>query len=102
MMNCESVKNFLLEKDHHDLHDLEFAEHVKNCPECKAFSTEVIAANAVLGKLKTNKPILDEPELLTSRIMRQIRNEKVEKSETQLSLIDTVLSWFLVRKVRLA
>ena len=99
-MNCESVKKILLEEDHHNFQDLELVEHVKNCPECRAFSAEVIAANAVLGKLKTSKPILDEPELLTSRILHQIRNEQVEKRETQTSPVDTFLSWFLVRQVR--
>lgn len=101
-MNCESVKKILLEEDDHNLRDLEFALHIKNCPDCKAFSLELVTANMIIEKLQSGKPILDEPELLTSRIMRQIRNEKVEKSETQLSLIDTVLSWFMVRKVRFA
>ena len=101
-MNCESVKKILLEEDHHNSQDSELVEHIQNCPECKAFSAEVIAANAVLGKLKTSKPILDEPELLTSRILHQIRNEQVEQDETQHSLMDTVSNWFLVRKVRLA
>lgn len=101
-MNCESVKKILLEEDDQNLRDLEFALHIKNCSDCKAFSLELVTANMIIEKLQAGKPILDEPELLTSRIMSQIRNEQVEKSETQLSFIDIVLSWVLVRKVRFA
>lgn len=102
MLNCESVRKTLLEGDHQNSRSIELSEHIQNCPECKSLSAEVNKANMMLGKLKESKPILDEPELLTSRILHQIKNEQVMRSKTQLSLIDTVLSWFLVRKVRLA
>ncbi len=101
-MNCESVKKILLEDDHQNIQSLELSEHILNCVECRTFSKEVDKAITMLGKLKDSKPILDEPEVLTSRILHQIRNEQVMRSETQLTLIDSVLSLLLLRKVRFA
>lgn len=101
-MNCESVKKMLLEAELDISQSYSVAEHIKSCKECKSFSANISKANSLLTNLKSNKPILDEPELLTGRILHQIRNEQVEKSGRQASPVDTFLSWFMFRQVRLA
>ncbi len=100
-MNCESVKKLLLEENLNDSERQEVAEHIRNCKECYSFSSQINDANGLLAKLKMSAPILDKPELLSFSILNQIRSEQ-RREVLQPSVWDTILSWFMMKQVRLA
>jgi hypothetical protein len=100
-MNCESVKKMLLEEKTATSESLEVTEHLKNCEKCRAFSSNVKIAESKIDVLKINKPILDEPELLSIAILNQIRSEQ-RRENLQPSIWDALLNWFMLKQVRLA
>lgn len=100
-MNCESVKKMLLVEEKMTSVSLEVTKHLKNCEECRAFSSNVKIAESKINMLKKNKPILDEPELLSLAILNQIRSEK-RREILQPSIWDALLNWVMLKQVRLA
>lgn len=100
-MNCESVKKMLLEEKTATSESLEVTEHLKNCEKCRAFSSNVKIAESKIDVLKKNKPILDQPELLSLAILNQIRSEQ-RRENLQPSIWDALLNWFMLKQVRLA
>lgn len=100
-MNCESVKKMLLAEEKMISVSLEVTEHLKNCEECRVFSSNVKIAESKIEMLKTSKPILDEPELLSLAILNQIRSEQ-RREILQPSIWDALLNWFMLKQVRLA
>lgn len=104
-MKCKDVKNILLEFESIELSEVynkELIAHISDCPQCKLFLQEIENADSVIEKLKTNPPQLDDPDLITNKILYSIRKEQLQKAGVSESFIEKTSNWFLLKQVRLA
>jgi hypothetical protein len=104
-MSCEEIKKVLLEAESIEeiiSNQIKIREHIERCSVCKLFIDKLKIADNNLSKLKQSRPELEEPELLTNRIMYKIRTELVAKEQNHKSVYDRISHWLILKQVRLA
>ena len=77
MENCEAMQELLsrmLDEDLDAHEQRELAEHLKNCPDCRAMYE---AFSALSGQLRSD--LAEPPESLRENVMAEIRREQIRK-----------------------
>ena len=77
MGNCEAMQELLsrmLDEDLDAHEQRELAEHLKNCPDCRAMYE---AFSALSGQLRSD--LVEPPESLRENVMAEIRREQIRK-----------------------
>ena len=95
-MNCRDIEKLLYLNRPGELSAKEqkkLKNHLSKCTDCASLKINIEKYNTVYASLQNSKPVINEPEMLSTRIMNNIKPEQVSNKQSE-KFIEIFASWF--------
>ena len=101
-MNCDGYRRMLYLYRQGELTNREAEElvqHLHSCESCRMEQERIGAVDEIVRRLRSQTPAIEDPNLMTSRVMAKIRS--VENEDASPGMLDQLLEFFALPHIRI-